>query len=188
MNQRDIQREATKKRIYECAFELFEEKGFHNVKVQDIAEKAGISIGGLYHHYKSKEEILDYGYYYFDEDLKAYYEKQDIHGYRAGIHALIGFQMQTCVDRGPVIIRITFRTQIDGQNVYRYWNGRYLWKKLLQNLAEAGLTADRQQEAATYILRTSRGCVYDWCCLDGGFDLVEETLKQVNMILEHYGI
>ena len=188
MNSREKQREETKKRIYECAFRLFVDKGFANVKVQDIAVEAGISIGGLYHHYKSKEDILDYGYYAFDEDLKEYYGRQEIHSPREGIHALIGYQMQVCVERGASIISITFRNQLGAKTTYRYWNGRFLWTKLVENLQEAGLDQASSEEAGRYILRTARGSVYDWCCLDGGFDLVLETLSQIDMILEHYGI
>ena len=188
MNLRDKQREETKKRIYECAFKLFEEKGFHNVKVQDIANEAGISIGGLYHHYKSKEDIIDYGYYTFDEDLQEHYENQKIHSPAEGIHVLIGYQMQTCVDRGYEIITITFRNQMQLDNTYRYSNDRYLTQMIRENLKKAGLDEQTAEEAVTFILRTSRGCVYDWCCKKGNFALKEETLKQIDMILEHYRI
>lgn len=188
MNQRDIQREETKKRIYDCAFRLFEEKGFSNVKVQDIAEEAGVSIGGLYHHYKSKEEIIDYGYYEFDEELKKDYEA-GVHSSPAeGITALIRFQMETCVNKGVDIISITFRNQIGAENKYRYWEGRYIYQKLRENLEKAGMEESLCKDTARQILRSSRGCVYDWCCKNGDFDLTEEALKATKMILHYYGI
>ena len=188
MNNRDIQREQTKQRIYNCAFRLFEEKGFANVKVQDIAAAAGISIGGLYHHYKSKEDIIDYGYYTFDEDLRKYYENLPITDYRQGIHALISYQMQVCVNQGTDIISITFRNQLGAENTYRYSSARYITTKLIENLQDAGLDEETSKDAGKYILRTARGNVYDWCCRKGDFDLVTETLEQVEMILSHYNI
>lgn len=38
MTTRDIQREETKKRIYDVAFKLFDEFGYDKVKVSDIAK------------------------------------------------------------------------------------------------------------------------------------------------------
>lgn len=37
---------------------LFLEKGFNKTSMQDIAETAGISKGAIYHHFKSKDEII----------------------------------------------------------------------------------------------------------------------------------
>ena len=43
MTTRDIQREETKKRIYDVAFKLFDEFGYDKVKVSDIAKAANVS-------------------------------------------------------------------------------------------------------------------------------------------------
>ena len=41
------------------AARLFAEKGFRNTTVRDIADAAGILSGSLYHHFDSKESIVD---------------------------------------------------------------------------------------------------------------------------------
>ena len=51
----DVRREE----ILDVAEELFAEKGFDNASTNDIIRKIGIARGTLYHHFKSKEEILD---------------------------------------------------------------------------------------------------------------------------------
>lgn len=40
-----------------AALELFSEKGYHNVSMQEIAEKAEFAIGTLYKFFKNKEEL-----------------------------------------------------------------------------------------------------------------------------------
>jgi TetR/AcrR family acrAB operon transcriptional repressor len=50
---------ATKKRIQSVALQLFAQKGYGTTNVQEIADKAGISIGLLYRHYKTKEELFN---------------------------------------------------------------------------------------------------------------------------------
>ena len=57
---------ATKHKIFSCAVSLFAEKSYENVTVQDICDKAEVSVGAFYHHFKSKENILDEGYRLFE--------------------------------------------------------------------------------------------------------------------------
>ncbi|MDC0762902.1 TetR/AcrR family transcriptional regulator [Brevibacillus sp. AG] len=52
-------RNATKQKIQSAAMQLFVQKGYGSTNVQDIADTAGISIGLLYRHYKSKETLFD---------------------------------------------------------------------------------------------------------------------------------
>jgi AcrR family transcriptional regulator len=40
------------------ASRLFCQKGFHGTSTRDIAEAAGVSLGNIYNHFKSKEEIF----------------------------------------------------------------------------------------------------------------------------------
>mgnify|MGYP000845088139 FL=1 len=48
-----------RKRIIQVkAMEIFLEKGYRNTTMQDIVKASGLSIGGLYHHYKKTSEIL----------------------------------------------------------------------------------------------------------------------------------
>ncbi len=45
-------------RIRKAAATLFAERGFHGTGMRLIAERAGVSIGALYHYFPSKEEIF----------------------------------------------------------------------------------------------------------------------------------
>ena len=51
--------EERKNEILDVAEQLFAEKGFDNASTNDIINKIGIARGTLYHHFGSKEEILD---------------------------------------------------------------------------------------------------------------------------------
>ena len=51
--------EERKNEILDVAEELFAEKGFDNASTNDIIKRIGIARGTLYHHFSSKEEILD---------------------------------------------------------------------------------------------------------------------------------
>ena len=51
--------EERKNEILDVAEQLFAAKGFDNTSTNDIINEIGIARGTLYHHFKSKEEILD---------------------------------------------------------------------------------------------------------------------------------
>jgi len=48
----------TRGRLLEAAKEVFEEDGFLEARISDIAERAGLSHGSFYHYFDSKEEIF----------------------------------------------------------------------------------------------------------------------------------
>lgn len=49
---------ATRQAIVSAAATLFDRKGYHNVRMDDIAVHLGLSKGAIYHHFASKDEIL----------------------------------------------------------------------------------------------------------------------------------
>ena len=50
--------EVRRQAIVEAALNLFRRDGFDAVRVDDILEEVGLSKGGFYHHFKSREDIL----------------------------------------------------------------------------------------------------------------------------------
>ncbi|PJZ64314.1 TetR/AcrR family transcriptional regulator [Leptospira wolffii] len=51
--------EVRRKSILKAAMHCFFSKGFERTSVQDIADAAGLTKGGIYFHFESKEEIRD---------------------------------------------------------------------------------------------------------------------------------
>ncbi len=49
----------TKRRIFECAMELFAAKGYDATSVEEITAVSGIAKGTLYYHFEKKEDILN---------------------------------------------------------------------------------------------------------------------------------
>lgn len=187
MTTRDIQREETKKRIYDVAFKLFDEFGYDKVKVSDIAKAANVSVGSVYYHYKNKEAIIDYGYYEFDQMLKEAYEKQTFNSEREAILFLIDFQIKDVfLDIGLKMTTICFKNQINAENAYLYCDERYLYQKLLENLNN--IQHMNKEHAAKMMLRISRGSIYDWCCHNGSYDLVEAVHEEISIVLDYIGL
>lgn len=93
------QAEERRNEILDAADELFGQKGFDGTSTNDILEKVGIARGTLYHHFKSKEDIMD-----------ALIERYSVR--------LLGAAQETAADKSiPVvdrIIRVVMALNISG--------------------------------------------------------------------------
>lgn len=50
--------EGTRENIQKIALQLFLKRGYKDVSYSDLIKKTGLSKGAIYHHFKSKEELL----------------------------------------------------------------------------------------------------------------------------------
>jgi AcrR family transcriptional regulator len=50
--------ERTRQAVMDAAYSLFLEKGFSATSMRQIAERAGLALGGIYNHFASKDEIF----------------------------------------------------------------------------------------------------------------------------------
>lgn len=57
LSRREKERLMRRQEILTAALELFSEKGYHNVSMHEIAEKAEFAIGTLYKFFKNKEAL-----------------------------------------------------------------------------------------------------------------------------------
>jgi len=51
--------ERTTQAIIEAAYSLFIEQGYHATSMRQIAQRAGLALGGIYNHFSGKEDIFD---------------------------------------------------------------------------------------------------------------------------------
>jgi AcrR family transcriptional regulator len=50
--------ETRKRQILEAAMKVFSRQGFHEARMDDIVQEAGLSKGALYWYFKSKDEVI----------------------------------------------------------------------------------------------------------------------------------
>jgi AcrR family transcriptional regulator len=48
-----------KQQIMNAALKLFVENGFHGTSTAEIAKTAGVATGTLFHHFKTKQELIN---------------------------------------------------------------------------------------------------------------------------------
>jgi TetR/AcrR family fatty acid metabolism transcriptional regulator len=59
LTDRSIAQEEKRRMLLEAAVRVFARRGYHDCRVGDITEEAGVAHGLLYHYFSSKEEVLE---------------------------------------------------------------------------------------------------------------------------------
>lgn len=62
LTSRDLQALQTKKNLFDVTMQMMKTKGYDNITIRGICEKAGTSTGTFYNYFENKEQILSYYY------------------------------------------------------------------------------------------------------------------------------
>ncbi|MBF0201646.1 MAG: TetR/AcrR family transcriptional regulator [Desulfamplus sp.] len=126
MNKKDMKRLATRKKIVDAATHLFARLGYHKTTIQDIAQRIGMTTGAVFHHFGSKNDILDTVVEELSSNLERYIEFLDgphqdframvaglteifVHRYRHDPDSIIGLTSLSAEFSGirdPIIVNI----------------------------------------------------------------------------------
>lgn len=187
---RQKQAEATRKRVFLCAQELFTERAYENVTIRHICREAGVAIGTFYHYFPNKESILNEGYRQFDQELEAMWRRYVPASHVDAIHFLIRGQLDAITRKGVIGAAQFFKHQLSNEVKYILDKDRFFYRTLLEQVeaeCAAGRLVGAPGEIADEILRGSRGMIYDWCLHEGSYDIFEAGDKAVDMVLGYHG-
>jgi AcrR family transcriptional regulator len=88
--------ERTRQTVMQAAYELFLEQGYAATSIRQIAERAGLALGGIYNHFPNKEAI-------FSELI------HERHPY----HQVVPVMLNTPADDPETFVRKAARTMVD---------------------------------------------------------------------------
>jgi AcrR family transcriptional regulator len=111
--------ENTRKEILLAAYDLFVHQGYHGTSMRQIAEKAGIALGGIYNHYPSKEEIFH----------AVFLEFHPYHDFLPALAAVSGedveifmrnaiYQIMTLLDKKPGFLQLMFIEAVEFNGIH----------------------------------------------------------------------
>ena len=190
------QAERTRQHIYESAMALFNQKGFENATVEEVAEAAGLSVGAFYHHFKSKQEI--FARFHISQDIR-YQSFYDIY-IATGLHAdksaleklgfFTRFTVEACVDLGLGHVRVVYPYMLtdEGFGDEIASTGRIYYQLMYHLVAEARrlgqiLSPLPDRQIVNDLTVIARGCIVDWCINSGKKDVREVCGTVVDLYL-----
>ena len=150
---------------------LFAEKGFKNTTVRDIADAAGILSGSLYHHFDSKESMVDEILSTFQAELFAKYDEvlASALDARAKIEAAVRLSFEA-IDRHHAEVAI-FQNEADHLGTFerfaylaeRNAQSRQVWMTLLtEGVASGALRKELDVELLYRFIRDTVWVAVRW--------------------------
>lgn len=183
---RALKAQETKRRVYEAARQLFGQKGYDNVGMDDIAAAADVSVGTCYHYFSSKYQIFQEVYRssdrFFSEQVPELLTATTWSGkiieffsvHYGGLNESDGIELccQLYVPTNDLFIR----------------KGSGMQKALAELICsgqQAGeLTSEKQPlELAEFLFVVARGVVFDWCLHHGEYDVKKKLAEHIQATL-----
>jgi len=172
---------------------LFAEKGFKNTTVRDIADAAGILSGSLYHHFDSKESMVDEILRTFQEKLFGQYDEilagdsdplaKLEQAVLVSFEAIDEHRAEVAIFQNEAAYLLTFdRFSYLGE---RNRQSREVWLTLLQNGVDAGvLRADLDLELTYRFIRDTVWVAVSWYRPGGRRTHTEIARQYLSILLE----
>ncbi|MCH4286325.1 MULTISPECIES: TetR/AcrR family transcriptional regulator [Bacillota] len=191
MGKRAEQAISTKRKLLYTAYQLIRDEGYPALTIRKLCEKSDVSTGAFYHHYQSKEDLITQGFMSFDEELeeelKHVTETDPIKMIRYIILSLTKYVF----DNGSGFAKELYISQLSISNNYitqktrPYYQGvlSYVKKAQEQNIIKNDMDAD---EITSVLLRIGRGTILDWCLHDYGYDLLQQSKKDLDFMLQQF--
>ncbi len=60
LSRQQLKSQETKAKIFNAAKHILQKKGYEELSIKNICEKAGVSNGSFYHHFRTKDDLLSY--------------------------------------------------------------------------------------------------------------------------------
>ncbi|MEP9365213.1 TetR/AcrR family transcriptional regulator [Nocardioides sp. CN2-186] len=179
--------------LLEIAAGLFAEKGFKNTTVRDIADSAGILSGSLYHHFDSKESMVDEILRTFQEELFGQYDEilasdapplaQLEQAVLVSFEAIDKHRDEVAIFQNEAAYLLTFDRF--SYLADRNQQSREVWLTLLQNGIDAGvLRKDLDLELTYRFIRDTVWVAVSWYRPGGRRTHTEIARQYLSILLE----
>nr|WP_317324861.1 helix-turn-helix domain-containing protein [uncultured Flavonifractor sp.] len=183
----------TEQAILQAAMDLSRKQSFDKVSIREICQRAGITTGAFYHHFRSKDDLLARGFAPLDAHLE---------------QALVGHEDDPPALRLRLILisYAEFLENLGWELVARYYQRRLdnpddtssmdshrftlraMGDCLAQAEAEGGLLEGwSSQWTADFLFRHFRGVVIDWALHRGAYRLMDRLEQDYTLFSQVFG-
>ncbi|MDP3386214.1 MAG: TetR/AcrR family transcriptional regulator [Eubacteriales bacterium] len=192
MSMKSEQSNQTKKRIMDVARYLAIEKGLNNMTIRDICHAANISIGAFYHHYASKQELVNESFMIYDELLEKNRTKYNLENPLESLKAVLLDQTAFVVSFDKQLVIEYYKSILLSMNKQAVSWERSYYRHVLDCTKKAvndGLIKDSfaPEYVASFFIKFVRGNIINWCLNEPNVAFLQETESEIDLLLKLFG-
>lgn len=173
---RELQALNTKKKLFQAALQLMENKGYDNFTVREVCQAAGTSTGNFYNYFNSKDQILSFYYEMAGNDFEVYVRSQEQK--QNPMDKIVSFYTwyaKYTSDFGLDFCRSFFSSHNKSLNTEKIYNRvMEITFVYVQEADKEGifyLDGRTCEEVTKDMCVVVKGAIMDWCVYDGNYDL-----------------
>jgi AcrR family transcriptional regulator len=130
--------------LLEAALTVFAEKGYHNTRLEEVGEAAGVTKGTIYHYFNTKEKLLLSAVEYYHEQAFGQLDEA-LSGRKGPVSVRVRLFFRKAFGHGDprrrkVLVLLLQGVAHEVPKVYRQWlaTGPVMGWKLLEGLIDEG--------------------------------------------------
>lgn len=178
-------------KIQSTALSLFNQEGFENVSVEEIAQAAGCSVGNIYHYFKSKDELaiqvtqmVDQAYTELEE---AYLADKTTSG-RDKLLDFVGKSLEISARDEVLYKAFIHGLRYPEQGVLQKSDKRVYYRVLRELVdqcqQEGSIHPSRDpDEVVEELVVLHRGTLFEWRIYREGFDVARQGRRMADALL-----
>ena len=185
VERRKVQAQNTEAAILNAALTLMREDGFEAVTVRDICQKAGITTGAFYHHFRSKEDLFRKGFAPLDQYMENALRGQpnDDPGKRLEV---ILRSYAAFMEKYGIIVAQYYQRRLADPNVASMDATRYILRLMIECFERAkqqgaAILKGDPVWAAEFCYCHFRGVVIDWLLCRREYSLMDRMMEDFSL-------
>lgn len=196
VHKRKAQGAQTKQKLYEIAEKLFKERDYTDVSIEDITDAAGITKGAFYVHFESKDALIatliaDYASR-VDTNYKVFLESLPLETSASDILIALSKKIADVLaneigcENMKKVYQLLLAGTVDADAVKGFNRELYV---LCENIFAKGIEHGEfksnlpAEELSRHLVLAFRGISYEWCVRYPNFDLNEQVVEHVQLLL-----
>lgn len=185
VERRKAQAQNTEAAILNAALTLMREGGFEAVTVRDICQKAGITTGAFYHHFRSKEDLFRKGFAPLDQYMENALSGKSEDDPKGRLEIILRSYAAFMEEHGTIVAQY-YQRRLADPNMASIDATRYILRLMVdcfERAKQQGATILKGDPvwAAEFCYCHFRGVVVDWLLRRREYSLTERMMEDFSL-------
>ena len=174
---RKEQARQTEAAILQAALELARANSFDKVSVRDICQRAGITTGAFYHHFRSKEDLLSRGFAPLDRRMEEALSGHEGDPPPERLWRILSTYAAFIQDQGWELVARYYVHRLSNPSFESMDPSRFTHRAMLECLRQTRdlgllMPGKSPEWVADFLFRHFRGVAIDWILHQGSYPLL----------------